>query len=381
MLGRAVLLHGTPQHSIIFKMSPRKTGTAELPLHGGRAPRWLFSRMAHLAGLIAEAIVIEFGPEELLRRLCDPFFFQSLGNILGFDWHSSGLTTTTTGALKEGIRGKERELGFFVAGGKGKASRKTPEELVRIAQITGLDASPLVRASRLTAKVDTSALQDGYQIYHHAFLVTKSGLWGVVQQGMNERRKTARRYHWVGEGLKSFVEEPHSGIVAERREQLVLDLTRRKAAENRNLVVELSRSDPERTAKEIEKLKELKLPRRHALLLSDINPKYLGKILLKTYEKAPADFEKLLEIRGVGPKTIRALSLLSDLIYGKSPSFEDPALYSFAHGGKDGHPFPVQKRIYDRSIEVIERAIKLSKLGRTEKLKALRKLSEIFQTP
>jgi len=337
--------------------------------------------MAHLAGLIAEAIVIEFGPEELLRRLCDPFFFQSLGNLLGFDWHSSGLTTTTTGALKEGIRGKERELGFFVAGGKGKTSRKTPQELERIAEITGLDASPLVRASRLTAKVDTSALQDGYQIYHHAFFVTKSGLWGVVQQGMNERRKTARRYHWLGEGLKSFVEEPHSGIVTQKREGLVLDLTRRKAAENRNLVVELSRHDPEKTTKEIEKLRELKLPRRHALLLSDINPKYLEKILLKTYERAPLDFEELLEIRGVGPKTIRALSLLSDLIYGKPPSFEDPALYSFAHGGKDGHPFPVQKRLYDRSIEVIERAIKLSKLGRTEKLKALRKLSEIFQTP
>ncbi len=361
-------------------MSPRRTGTAELPLHGGRAPKWLFERMVHLAGLITEAIIIEFGPEEFLRRISDPFFFQALGNVLGFDWHSSGLTTTTTGAIKEGIKGKEKELGLYIAGGKGRTSRKTPDELIRIGEITGLDPNPLIRASRMAAKVDTSALQDGHQLYHHVFFVTKDGKWAVVQQGMNEKRRTARRYHWLGESVKSFVEEPHTGIVSQRREKLVLDLTRREARENREISVKLSTEKPENVVKELLKLRELKLPKRHKLLLSDINPKYIYKVLLSTYEKVPKDFEELLEIKGVGPKTIRALSLLSDLIYGAAPSFEDPAIYSFAHGGKDGHPFPVQRRIYDRSIEVIERAIRLSKMGNREKLRALRKLGELFQT-
>ena len=333
--------------------------------------------MVALARAIMEAIVVEFGPEEALKRLADPLWFQSLGCVLGFDWHSSGLTTTTTAAIKEGIRGLERELGLIAAGGKGRTSRKTPDEIRRWAEWLGFDPENLVYASRMAAKVDSAALQDGYQIYHHAFFFTPKGHWVVVQQGMNTSTRYSRRYHWLSDSLESFVVEPHSGIMSSKRGS-ALNLTARLSAEARKVIAELATAPPWKVVKELEKLKEFKLPARHELLIKDINPKNIQKTLLKTYERAPRDFEELLSIQGVGPKSIRALALVADIIYGAKPSYEDPFVYSFAHGGKDGTPYPVNRRVYDKTIEVLESAIKSAKIGRKDKLLALKRLSLAF---
>jgi len=355
-----------------------RTGKADLPLHPGRAPRWLFSRMARLSGAIAEAIVGEFGTPELLRRLSDPRWFQSLGCLLGFDWHSSGLTTTLTGAMKLALsRGLDRELGFFAAGGKGATSRKTPSEIEGVSSFLGIDPRPLVHASRMSAKVDTAALQDGYQLYHHAFFFDAGGSWCVVQQGMNEETRYARRYHWLSEKLVDFVEEPHAGIASERT-GLALDMTARESRPARETSVLLSAREPDENLKELSRMRELNLPREHRVLLSSVNPLYIRKTLLSVYENPPHGFEELLGREGVGPKTIRALALLSDVIYGARPSFHDPVVYSFAHGGKDGHPYPVNREIYDRTITVLERAIKKARLGQREETEALRRLGRYF---
>ncbi len=358
-----------------------RTGVSVLPLHGGKAPRWLFSRMVKLAGSIAEAIVIEYGTEEFLRRIADPFWFQSLGCLLGFDWHSSGLTTTTTGAIKEGIRKKSYELGLFVAGGKGKVARKTPDEIFVVAEKTGLDGDALIYASRASAKTDSALLQDGYSIYHHAFFFDNKGNWAVIQQGMNERKKMARRYHWVSDKVKVFHEEPHAGIKAERKEYNVLDLTSKKSRDNKRGIIKLLKNEnPDKIVKLYTRVKGLVFPNRHPLLpYKDINPENLYRILKKTYDLAKIDdFTDFYMAKGVGATTLRALSLLSDVIFGARPSYEDPALYSYAHGGKDGYPYPVSRRDYDKSIEVLERAIKMAKLGRREELKALERLSNLF---
>lgn len=354
----------------------KRTGTVLLPLHHGRAPRWLFERMRALSKSIVEAIVIEFGPDELLYRLSDPNWFQALGCLLGFDWHSSGVTTTTMGALKEAIKGMEGELGIFIAGGKGKVALETPKEIERKAERYGFDPLTLKYASRMTAKVDSTALQDGYSIYHHTIIFTTSGKWAVVEQGMNEKNRYARRYHWLSENLKSFVEDPHSGIWAKRREKFVLNLVSSEAREAREVITQLSREKPEKIEKEI--LKLIEYPKRHILSMEDISPKWLSKVLLKTYERQPENFEELLGVKGLGPKTLRALALLSDVIYGAKPSYEDPIIYSFAHGGKDGTPYPVNRRLYDRTIEVLESAIKKAKIGSRDKLDALKKLSALF---
>ncbi len=350
-----------------------RTGIANLPLHGGKAPRWLFNRMKVLAEKILELIVIEFGPEEVVKRLADPFWFQSLGNVMGFDWHSSGLTTTTTGAIKEALKRLGPEIGVFMAGGKGKTSRKTPDELRLIGDRYGIDADPLIYASRMTAKVDSAAIQDGYQIYHHTIVFTKSGLWAVIQQGMNEKNKFARRYHWIK--TENFVNSPHTGIISERKSNFVIDTVAREAEEARDVITQLSREKPEKIERELSRIKELNLPRRHQLLAKDINPDRIKKIFLTTYETQPENFEKLLGIRGLGPKSLRALALIADVLYGAPPSYTDPAIYSFAHGGKDGIPYPVNRRLYDQSIEILEKAIKESNLGRKEKLEALRRLA------
>jgi len=334
--------------------------------------------MVRLSGAIAEAIVSEFGTAELLRRLSDPCWFQSLGCLLGFDWHSSGLTTTLTGAIKLALSGGlDRELGLFAAGGKGATSRRTPEEIERACWALGVDPGPLIYSSRMSAKVDTSALQDGYQLYHHAFFFDRNGAWCVIQQGMNEKTGYARRYHWLSERVASFVEEPHAGIASERT-GLALDMTARESGPAREASVLLSARDPDRNLRELCRIKELNLPREHRVLLSSVNPKYLRKTLLSAYENPPQGFEELLGREGVGPKTIRALALLSDVIYGARPSFQDPAVYSFAHGGKDGHPYPVNREIYDRTTAVLERAIKKAKLGQREEAEALRRLGRYF---
>jgi hypothetical protein len=359
----------------------KKAGTVTLPLHYGRAPTWLFQRMKSLAREIIIAIVTEFGAEDFLKKISDPYWFQCLGCVLGFDWHSSGLTTTTTGAVKEGLKGLEREIGVFVAGGKGRAARKTIDELKESGNTYGMEVDHLIYSSRIAAKVDSAAVQDGFQLYHHAFFYTLQGQWTVVQQGMSEGLKMARRYHWLGDGVGSFVLEPHSAICSERRSPS-LNLVHRESNKAQSLITELSARPAERNVAEMKKLAQsvdglypsVKLPFRHHMTLSDMHPERLYKILLKTYEHDSGDFEELLGIEGVGAKTLRALSLVAELIYGVSPSFSDPARFSFAVGGKDGIPYPVDVITYDQTVEVMKQAIEKAKVGNREKMDAVRRL-------
>ncbi len=352
----------------------QRTGTAILPLHGGRAPRWLFERMTRLAGAIMSYMVEELGQDETVYRFSDPYWFQSLGCVLGFDWHSSGVTTTTCGAVKEALKDRV-DLGIFAAGGKGAASRRTPQEIEEHAERAGVaNAAVLVHASRMSAKVDNNALQDGYQIYHHFFLFTERGDWVVVQQGMNEANGYARRYHWASRGLRDFVEEPHAAICAERR-GLTMNLVASASAETRSVVAGLSRENPDKLTRQLERLTSLELPRRHQLFLEHLRPDSVKRVLLKTYERQPEDFATLLGMPGVGAKTLRALALISELVHGTALSWEDPARFSFAHGGKDGYPYPVDRDTYDRSIEVMEEAVKRSTCGLKEREEALRRLA------
>jgi len=355
----------------------KRTGIADSPLHGGKAPRWLFQRMTKLARELIIAVVQEFGTRELLLRLSDPHWFQAFGSVLGFDWHSSGLTTTACGAMKEGIRGFEEELGFFVAGGKGKAGLKTPENIISFADALSTDPQSLVYASRMSAKVDNAGLQDGYTIYHHTFFFTSDGNWAVVQQGMNETNRYARRYHWLGEAVASFTCEPHSAICSGKRENDVLNMVAEEGEEARKASALVGCEGPDVLVKELKKVQTLELPPRHHILARDLHPDRLYKIFIKTYEAQPENFEKLIGLRGVGPKSIRALALLSELIYGTSVSFRDPARFSFAHGGKDGHPYPVDRKSYDRSIEILRQAVETAKIGDREKMEAIKKLKGI----
>ena len=354
-----------------------RTGTASLPLHGGRAPAWLFSRMVRLSREIAIHIVSEFGPDELLRRLSDPFWFQAFGCVLGFDWHSSGVTTTVTGALKEGLQAVERELGVYAGGGKGARSRQTPAEIVAACEALSVDPARLVYASRMSAKVDSAAVQDGYQLYHHAFFFTAAGSWCVVQQGMNDATGMARRYHWLAASVRSFVEEPHAAVCSDRGDghpPQVLNLVAGESEPARAASAELARQAPDLVLSTITRLPALQMPRRHAVLLSDVNPQHLRRILLKTYERAPADFEALLGIEGVGARTLRALSLVSELVYGTPASTRDPARFSFAHGGKDGFPYPVDRDTYDRTVETLRAAVNRAGIERSERVAALKRL-------
>jgi hypothetical protein len=350
-----------------------RTGTAHLPLHGGKAPAWLFSRMVKLAREISIHIVSEFGSEEMLRRLSDPFWFQAFGCVLGFDWHSSGVTTTVTGAVKEGIRGLESDLGFYAGGGKGAASRKTPAEITVACDRLSIDPRPLVYASRMSAKVDSAAVQDGYQLYHHAFFFTPSGGWCVVQQGMNDDNRMARRYHWLSAAVRSYVNEPHAAVCAEA-EAPTLNLVASESEAARAASAELSRQQPSIVLSALKEIPALTMPRRHAVLIADVNPQYLQKILLKTYERAPEDFETLLGMQGVGGRTLRALALVSEIIYGTPASTRDPARFSFAHGGKDGFPYPVDTGTYDKTVEVLRAAVNRAGIDRSERVQALKRL-------
>jgi len=356
---------------------PTRTGIANLPLHYGKVPPWLFGRMVKLAREITIAIVTDSGSEEMLRRLSHPYWFQAFGCILGYDWHSSGVTTTLCGALKEGLKGLETDLGLFITGGKGRTSRRTPSEIEGWGNSISLDPAPLVYASRMSAKVDSSAVQDGYQLYHHTFLFTKSGSWTVIQQGMNEATRYARRYHWLGEAVTDFVNEPHSAILSEARGQ-ALNLVANESDRARTTITEIATSEkPENILADLKRLKTLDLPAHHYLSTSDLHPDSLSRILLSTYDRQPNDFEQLLGLRGVGPKTIRALSLISELVHGVAPSYRDPARYSFAHGGKDGIPYPVDKKTYDQSIELLAKAIHKTKLGLEEKKEAMGRLRRV----
>lgn len=351
----------------------KKTGIATLPLHWGKAPAWLFEKMRELAREISLAILKEYGIKEFLKRLSDPFWFQAFGCVLGFDWHSSGLTTTTCGALKEALRPLEKDLGLFVVGGKGRTSRKAPEEINLAGErynILPLHLANLVYASRMSAKVDNTAVQDKFQIYHHTFIFTKTGLWTVIQQGMNPDISMARRYHWLSDKVKSFVEEPHAGIISDFRGN-VLNMVAHESKDTRQQSTELiTKANPSSLMKDIRKLEKLEMPKRHPIYKIDFRSKKLEKIVHQAHEKKPKDFEKLLSIKGVGPKTIRALALVSELIYGKRASWKDPARFSFAHGGKDGYPYPVRKDLMEQSIEILRKGILKSKIPATEKKRA-----------
>jgi len=351
----------------------RRTGIADLPLHGGRAPSWLFQRMTRLARALVLAMREDEPPEALLRRLSDPYWFQAFGCLLGFDWHSSGLTTTVCGALKEGLRGLEAEAGLYVAGGKGATSRKAPAEIQQAGDALGRDPGALVYASRMAAKVDSAALQDGYEIYHHSFLFTPAGEWAVVQQGMRPTTGYARRYHWLGADLRSFVAEPHRAIAGERGEDGVLNLVAGEGDAHRRAIAHAASEEPPEAIGRA--LRRLTLPARHHLVAADdIDLRRVSKTLLATYERKPPGFEALLATPGVGAKTLRALSLAAEVMYGVPATLRDPAIFAFAHGGKDGHPYPVDRRTYDATIAFLEGGVRRARIGDRERLDALRRL-------
>jgi len=329
--------------------------------------------MVKLCRAVTEIVVTDYGADELLRRFSDPVWFQSFGCVLGFDWHSSGVTTTVCGALKEAVKGQETNLGLFVCGGKGGASRKTPGEIEGFSEQFSLDGDRLVRASRLSAKVDSAALQDGFQIYQHVFIGTTEGRWAVVQQGMDTDTRWARRYHWLSEDLEDFVSEPHEGIACDHVGR-PLNMVAVEADTARQAVAAISSRSPDVTVKELESIRALAMPEQHPVGLGDVSPKYLQKALVRTYERPPQDFSSLLLQPGVGPKTIRALALIAEVAHGAPLSFRDPVTYSFAVGGKDGWPYPVDRNAYDRSVSFLEKGIREAKLGNKEKLDALRRL-------
>jgi hypothetical protein len=356
-----------------------RQGTANLPLHHGHAPRWLFDRMVKISAEIASWIVVEQGSAELFRRLSDPVWFQAFGAVMGMDWHSSGVTTTVCGALKQGLQGRDRELGIVVAGGKGRTSRQTPDELTAAGAWLGLDPAPYVQASRMAAKVDNNALQDGYQIYHHVFLLDRAGHWAVVQQGMNEATSYARRYHWFSDDVHSFVSDPHSAIASEATGD-VWNLVASESGPARDVTAALAREQPEKVVAEVAKLREMTLPAHHDVKGADVDPKRLHRILLKTYERQPEDFATLLGMEGVGARTLRALSLVGELVYGAPVSIKDPARFAFAHGGKDRHPYPVDHKTYDQSIKTLHRAVEQAKIGQREQVEALKRLAQWTDT-
>jgi hypothetical protein len=330
--------------------------------------------MKSLAREVTLSIIDAYGNEEMLSRLSDPFWFQAFGCVLGFDWHSSGVTTTVCGALKEGLKGMERELGFFVAGGKGKASRKTPLEIEEICDRTAVNGTPLIYASRMSAKVDSAAVQDGYQIYHHAFFFTQSGQWAVVQQGMNEENRYARRYHWFSQGVKDFVCEPHWAICCDQRKG-GLNLVAQESKKTRQAMTDLAHEKPEFLITGRKKMTTLYLPKEHSIPMEGSRLERLEKIFIQIYEHSPKNFEELLGIQGVGSQSLRALSLISELIHGAKPSFKDPTRFSFAHGGKDGHPYPVNRKVYDQTIELLKGAIDKARVGDNEKVEAIKRLA------
>jgi len=329
--------------------------------------------MSKLGFAIVETIAMEFSTAEVISKLSNPFWFQSFGAVMGMDWHSSGITTSVLGALKKSVNPHSKELGIYICGGKGKHSMLTPQELLFVGEKTGLDGMNLANCSRLTAKVDNTAIQDGFQLYQHNFIVDNKGQWAVIQQGMNPNSKTARRYHWHSQDLKSFVEEPHTFIYGENQ-GTILNLTAQTAAKSRDGILELSKESP---AKIIKEMQYLSMPAHHDVRMEDVNMKRLGAMLWATHENKPEDFEELLLLKGMGPRALQSLALVSEIIYGTPTRFEDPARFSFAHGGKDGHPFPVPVKIYDETIDTLQRAINRAKIGNNDKIDAIRKLSEI----
>jgi hypothetical protein len=348
---------------------------ADLPLHYGKVPLWLSQRMKLLGGAILESIVLEYGTSAVLRRMADPLWFQALGCVLGMDWHSSGITTSVMGALKGAINPKFNELGIYICGGKGKYSTQTPAELMALGNKTGLNGTELVRFSKLSAKVDNTAIQDGFQLYLHNFIVSNTGEWAVIQQGMNDGNGMARRYHWHSQQIQSFLEEPHTFIYGQNQ-GLILNLTDKEAAVTKAGIMDVVKEDPSKMLPEIRKIV---MPSHHEVQAKDVNIKRLGSILALAYEKELRDFESLLMLEGVGPRTLQSLTLVSEVIHGTPSRFSDPARFSFAHGGKDGHPFPVPTKVYDETISILENAVQKAKVGNTDKQQAIKNLARAAQ--
>jgi uncharacterized protein len=353
----------------------RRSGHADLPLHGGRVPPWLAERMTTLGTAIVENILHHHGPSELLTRLSDPFWFQALGSVMGMDWHSSGITTSVLGALQRGLNPRAHELGIYICGGRGKRSRNTPAELRAVAEQRGFDGEELVRTSRLTARIDNNALQDGFQIYLHSFIVTGSGEWAVVQQGMNERSGMARRYHWHSATVRDFVSEPHAGIAGEHQ-GTILNLVDRAAGPAQSALLEIARTHPETTLAEA---RHLTMPRHHDVRAENIDLKRLGAVMAVAYERDLRDFASLLLLENLGPRTLQTLALIAEVVHGAPARFSDPARFSFALGGKDGHPFPVPLKTYDESLGVLRRSLDSAKVGDTEKLEGFARLDRFVR--
>jgi uncharacterized protein len=353
----------------------KRSGAADLPLHYGYVPKWLAERMAKLGLAITESILTEYGVQEMLRRLSDPFWFQSFGAVMGMDWHSSGITTSVMGALKRAVNPHAKHLGIYICGGKGKFSKETPAELLKIANSTGLNGQELVRCSKLSAKVDNTAIQDGFQLYTHNFIVSNKGDWTVIQQGMHVTDKTARRYHWHSDNIRSFVEEPHTGICGVNQGP-ILNLTAADASGSREGILQVSHENPTHILKEFQ---QLLLPSHHDVRAEDVDLKKLGAVLWLAHEQSVDNFEELLLLKGVGPRAIQSLTLVSEIIHGTPSRFKDPARFSFAHGGKDGHPFPVPTQVYDETIATLQTAVHKAKLGISDKAEAIKKLHALSE--
>ncbi len=366
-----------------------RTGVAELPLHPGKAPRWLFKRMVGLAEGIVEVIVLEYNEEVLLQRLSDPFWFQAFSCVLGYDWHSSGTTTVTCGALKEALE-PERH-GIMVAGGKGKVSRMAPSEILKGGDIFGLSTQKteeLVYSSRMSAKVDSTAVQDSYQLYHHVLIFNEKGSWCVIQQGMNTESRYARRYHWLHKHLKSFVDEPHNAIIGEKGREKILDMTSHMSEEARSISVDLIKDSPKKLKRIVDSLRKpnqaslrewgLELDVGSSLpITSLVMPRNINwNVIRGAYEFQPKDYEEMLSIKGLGPRTVRSLALISELVYGAEPSWKDPVKFSFAVGGKDGVPYPVDRKAMDESIDILKSGIDEAKVGKKDKVRAFRRLRD-----
>ncbi|WP_018344659.1 DUF763 domain-containing protein [Cytophaga aurantiaca] len=347
------------------------TRYADLPLHYGKVPPWLAQRMTLLGGAIIESIVLEYGKSAVLSRLSDPFWFQAFGCALGMDWHSSGITTSVMGSLKVAVNPKFKELGIYICGGKGKHSRKTPDELLLLAERTGLNGTELVRSSKLSAKVDNTAIQDGFQLYLHSFIVTDEGEWAVVQQGMNDATGMARRYHWHSEKVNSFVEAPHTFIYGQNQGP-ILNLVDTEAVSAKTGILDIIKERPSLILPEIQKIV---MPRHHEVRASNVNLKRLGAVLALAHESDLNNFESLLLLEGVGPRTIQSLALVSEVIHGTPSRFSDPARFSFAYGGKDGHPFPVPTKVYDETINILRTSVEKAKLGDSDKQQAIKNLT------
>ena len=353
----------------------KRSGIADLPLHGGRVPAWLATRMVKLGTAISESVLHHHGRSALLSRLSDPFWFQALGSVMGMDWHSSGITTSVMSALKRGLNPRARELGLYFCGGRGRQSRNTPGELRALAEHSGLDGEALVQTSRLTARIDNNAIADGFQIYLHSFIVAADGEWAVIQQGMNASSRRARRYHWHSTTVQDFTCEPHTAIVGERS-GVIRNLVDHRARAAQDAMLAIARSDPADTLTDV---KMLLMPQRHDVRAADVDLKRLGAVLAVAYERELHDFASLLLLENLGPRTLQSLALIAEVVHGTPTRFSDPARFSFAHGGKDGHPFPVPLATYDESIDVLRRSLDLAKVGETDKVDGMARLDRFVR--